>query len=322
MAAILGAVAILYEPSRMVTKREVRVQVEDIHLGSSQPEKTHRSELIYLGGLEIRSADKGFTGFSGLILEGSEPELTMIAVTDGGDRFEARLEMAGGKLSGLDHATLEPLVDLEGRPLQTKKWSDAESIARLPDGRVLVGFERRHRIWAYGPHLSGRPRVFETPPSLPEAPANGGLESIAVWPDGRILAITERLHTRGGSLAAFLYVDGAWADVEWQPTAPGFEPSDAIALPGGDLLVLERYWSLSGPSSLVSRVVRVPLGLVKPGASLNGRVIAELGRPLIAENFEGLAVFVGLDGRDRLVMVSDDPLGRLRTVVLMFALAN
>ena len=322
LAALAGATWLLYEPSRILSKREITLQVEDLPLALGRPDPDEVGDLRYLGGIEVRSTDKGFSGFSGLMIDQVEPDLRIIAVSDQGDRFGARLLMRDGRLSGMDSAVLEPLLDLNGRPLRIKQWSDAESMAQLPDGRVMVGFERRHRIWTYGPRLSGPAREFPTPAFLQQAPNNGGLESLASWPDGRVLAITERLRTKGSHFAAFLWRSGAWTDLEWQPSGSGFEPADAASLPNGDLLVLERHWSVSGPSSLVSRVVRVASSVVRPGATLSGRVIAELRAEVVSENLEGLAVFSGPDGATHVLMMADDFLGRPRTVVLLFSLSD
>src|SRR5204863_7270405 len=113
-----------------------------------------------------------------------------------------------------------------------------------------------------------------------------GLESIANWPDGRILTITEQMKAQDGNTAAFLWSEGKWTTLEWKPSSPGFDPSDATVLPDGDLLVLERYWAALAPLSLSSRVMRVKGGTVKPGAVLQGELLAELKAPLIAEHLE------------------------------------
>ncbi len=321
VAFIVGVGVLFYEPSRTLSRREVTLKVEEVALAASGPAADRVGDLSYVGGLAIRSQDEGFGGLSGLMMDVSDPETRIIAVSDQGDRFGARLVIEGGRLRGLDHATLEPLVDLDGLALRSKKWSDAESIAQLPDGRVLTGFERHHRIWVYGARVSGPARVFETPAALQDAPSNGGLESIATWPDGRVLAITERLRTAGSKVAAFLWEAGRWSSLEWTVSGPGFEPSDAATLPNGDLLVLERLWSPLGPSHFRTRIVRVKGGDVSAGAVLSGKVIAELRAPLITENFEGLAVHKGEGGVTRLLLVSDDNFTRAqRTLLLMFEL--
>ena len=49
-------------------------------------------------------------------------------------------------------ATISPLRDLSGRPLQGKATADAEGLAvDESDGSLLVSFELRQRIWRYAP---------------------------------------------------------------------------------------------------------------------------------------------------------------------------
>ena len=102
LAALAGATWLLYEPSRILSKREITLQVEDLPLALGRPDPDEVGDLRYLGGIEVRSTDKGFSGFSGLMIDQVEPDLRIIAVSDQGDRFGARLLMRDGRLSGMD----------------------------------------------------------------------------------------------------------------------------------------------------------------------------------------------------------------------------
>ncbi len=303
-------------------RREITLTARRVPLSTADPKLDQVGGLRFLGGLWLKSQDEAFGGLSGLSADETDGELRFIAVTDQGDKLAGRVVFVDDRLAGADAATIEPLVNPEGKPISGKAFGDAESLSRLPDGRVLVGFERRHRIWAYGPGLTGPARLFETPKALEDAPGNGGLESIADFPDGRVLAITEQMKTERGNFAAFLLQGGAWTSVEWTGSAPGFEPSDATVLPNGDLLVLERRWSALAPLDMRSRIMRVKGDLVRPGAIFQGEVLAELRAPLIAENFEAIAAFRGPGGAVRLLVASDDNFnGAQRTLLLSFEIA-
>lgn len=304
-------------------KREITLTAQRVPLSAADPRLDQVGGLRFLGGLWLTSRDEGFGGLSGLSAEEKDGELRLITVTDQGDRLEGRVVLVNDRLTGVDRATIEPLVNPAGRPVAGKVFGDAESLTRLQDGRMLVGFERRHRIWAYESGLAGRPEVFETPGALLGAPSNGGLESLANWPDGRVLAITEQMKTKRANFAAFLRQDGTWTSVEWTGSAPGFEPADATVLPNGDLLVLERLWSALAPLDVRSRIMRVKGHLVRPGAVLQGELLAELRGPLIAENFEAIAAFRGPGGATRLLVASDDNFsGAQRTLLLSFEIAE
>ncbi len=323
VAVGLGLIGLAIAQPRVRPGREITLTSQTVPLSATEPKADQVGSLRFVWGVALRSEDKGFGGLSGLMVEPYERGQKIVAVTDQGDRFTARLVLENDRLRGVEAGTLEPLANLEGLSVSGKLFGDAESMTRLPDGRVLVGFEQRHRIWAYGPELTGPAKVFETPPALAGAPANGGLESLANWPDGRILMITERLKTEAGNLAAFLFRGGTWAPLEWQASAPGFEPSDATVLPNGDLLVLERLWSALAPANLRSRIVRVRGDAVTPGALLQGEVLAELAAPLTTENFEGITSFTNARGATQLLIVSDDNFnGVQRTLLLSFEMAD
>jgi len=304
-------------------RREITLTAQSVPLAGADPSLDQVGGLRFLGGLWLKSPDEGFGGLSGLSAEDKAGELRIVAVTDQGDRLAGRVSFSDDRLAGMDSVTIEPLMDLSGRAIAGKRPGDAESITQLPDGRILVGFEQRHRIWAYGPGLTGAAGSFETPKTLLDAPANGGLESLANFADGRLLAITEQMKTERGNFAAFLLRGGAWTSVEWTASAPGFEPSDATVLPNGDLLVLERRWSALAPLDLGSRIVRVRGDSVKPGAVLQGEVLAELRAPLTVENFEGITAFRSPGGATRLLLVSDDNFNRAqRTLLLAFEITE
>lgn len=303
--------------------REITLTAQSVPLSLADPNLDHVGGLRFLGGLWLKSPDQGFGGLSALAAEETNGALRIVAVTDQGDKLAARVRFEDDRLTSVDSGTIEPLVNPEGRPIAGKLFGDAESIARLPDGRILVGFERRHRIWAYGPGLTGPARVFETPTALAEAPSNGGLESLASFSDGRVFALTEQMKTRRGNFAAFLQTKGSWSALEWTGSAPGFEPSDATVLPDGDLLVLERLWSALAPMDLRSRILRVKGETVAPGAALEGELVAELRAPLVVENFEGISAFTTPRGATRLLLVSDDNFSPAqRTLLLSFEITG
>jgi hypothetical protein len=314
--AVLGLV--FAQPS-IRPRREITLTAQAVPLSSGEASVDRLGALKFLGGLALRSTDNAFGGLSGLLVEARADGLWLIAITDQGDRMTGRILGDGDRMTGIDQATIEPLLNLEGAPIAGKAFGDAESMTRLANGRVLVGFERQHRIWSYAAGLTGRASVLETPSALAEAPSNGGIESLASWPDGRVLAITERMETDAANLAAFLYRDGTWARLEWKASGAGFNPSDATVSPGGDLLVLERFWSRLAPASLRARILRVKGDLVRGGAVLEGELVAEFATPNVTENFEGIAAFRTATGATQLLVVSDDNFNSAqRTLLLRF----
>jgi len=247
---------------------------------SLDPEKGPRSDetevgdLVFRGGVELRSARAALGGLSGLHITGER----MIAVSDCGYWLTATLGEKGGRLDSLRNVAIVPILDTEGYALnpnedcegdESKRRSDAESIAAAPAGGLFVAFERYHRIRRYpeGP-LSARAIAG---PALPEDASlerNRGIEALARLSDGRLLALAEKekegeapgwLIGSNGGTTPFRYI----VDDDYVPTG-------ASAIPGGGFLVLERSYR--------DRVTRVRLVAVNhipsEGKAIKGKTIA------------------------------------------------
>lgn len=111
------------------------------------------SPLHSLSDLKLTDRDGGF-----------------VSVSDVGDLVRGRIILdADGRLTGLDALSTRRLTLTDGQPIQDKVDGDAEGLILLPDGRLLVSFERNHRIWNYGrlPALNPArsPSAIRTSPS-------------------------------------------------------------------------------------------------------------------------------------------------------------
>ena len=100
-----------------------------------------------------------------------------------------------------------------------------------------------------------------------------------------------------------------------------FDISDAVLLPAGDLLILERKFSwLSG---IGIRIRRIPLSSVAPGAVIDGPSIFEADLGNEVDNMEGIDAHVTAEGETVLTMVSDDNFSMIqRTLLLQFTLVG
>jgi hypothetical protein len=312
------AVALVVAPS-LALPETIEVRADAVSLSEADPSLRSVGALEFRGGLRLSSPDARFGGWSGLHVSDDGAELT--AIGDEGHWLTARIEYDGqGQLAGLADATLGPLHGEDGAPLAVKTAQDAESLARLPDGAWLVGFEHWHRLRVYRGRehpLAGRPTTFTSPPDLERAPSNGGLEALAAVPDGRLVALSEEF-VENGLLAGWVGRDGRWERLHYRASGAPV-PSDMTALPSGDLLVLERSYA-----PLVGNTIRVrlvPATRIAPGALLEGRLLAELKRPLTVDNFEGIATRRNERGETLVYLLSDDNHNPLqRTLLLMFAL--
>jgi hypothetical protein len=198
---------------------------------------------------------------------------------------------------------------------------DAEALVRDRDGSFIVSFEQVHRLWRYPPApaaFSFAAQSLPTPAELAKAPSNGGLEAVAVLPDGRLLVITEEYENPDGSLKGWLIEKDQFASIAYLPSE-GFRPTDLAAMADGDVLVLERHYSLTnGWAARIKWLSREQLGA---GALLSGHEIARLEPPSIVDNFEGIAVREDPEAGTLVYLISDDNYSSLqRTLLLQFRL--
>src|SRR5207237_6121483 len=139
-------------------------------------------------------------------------------------------------------------------------------------------------------------------------PYNKGLEALAFVPKGQplagtLIAISERGLDPQGNIIAFLVGGPSPGQFAIRRTS-NFDVIDAVLLPSGDLLILERKFSwLSGVGI---RIRRIALTSIAPGALVDGPSIfdADLGQEI--DNMEGIDAHATAEGDTVLTMVSDD----------------
>jgi hypothetical protein len=156
------------------------------------------------------------------------------------------------------------------------------------------------------------------PLDLDQAPFNGGIEALVVLRGGALFALTEYWIDRD------VVVGWTGGPDRWKRLGLRFEaalrPSDAAALPRGDILVLERAYNPDRGIVNV-RVREIARSFVRPGSPLGGRLVAEFAPPLTLDNFEGIAAVQDKGGEVHVYLASDDNLSRAqRTLLLKFAL--
>lgn len=302
----------------------VAVEAEAVPLAPDDPGRTAIGVLRWRGGLALRAADGAFGGWSDLQISPDGRRLT--ALGDRGSWLAATILRDGdGRLTGLAEVSLGPLLGLDGAPLQRAHGeTDAEGLALLPDGDMVVAFEGRHRLWRYpaGPGLptplAARPVALPTPPGLLEAPANGGLEALAARPDGSLIGLTEALRDAAGLVVGWrLDPAGRATPLRLAPTGD-FKPTGLAVTAEGDFVLAERrYTPLAGPGLRLSMLSADALA---GGRTLVPRPLAVLDASLSVDNFEGVGIWQTATGERRLVVLSDDNFNPLqRTLLLEFA---
>lgn len=308
----------------------VAAQAETITIRASQhplnPEdhtQTHFGKLIFVSGVVLKSDSSDFGGFSGLAL--SADGRRMLAITDAGKWLRAALRYTDGRLSGIADAEMFALMDEDGRALGDKQAADSESLTlEQPgnlDGPVLVSFERNHRVLRYPLNLGGfgaKPLRISMPPALANAPGNKGIEALEQRADGAIIAFAEDWPDSAGNHTGWLTGKDGAQNISLRRDGL-FQPTDLEFLPGGDLLVLERRFTMMGGPGMQIR--RIKADSIKPGALLDGEVLISLTAKYGIDNMEGLAARTNAAGGTELFVISDDNFkGFQKTVLLQFLL--
>ncbi|MHC2331113.1 hypothetical protein ACVIW0_000402 [Bradyrhizobium sp. USDA 4454] len=239
-------------------------------------------------------------------------------------------------MAGLDDVEAAPLLSADGRPITaTRGWYDSESLA-LDGSFAYVGLERVNQVLRYdfakGFTRSGG-EVVPLPPAAKKLPINKGLEALVFVPRvmpkatpasqplaGTLIAFSERGLDANGNLIAFL-VGGKTPGQFSVRRTENFDISDAVLLPSGDLLILERKFSWFGGVGI--RIRRLVLSDIAPGAMVDGPAIfnADLGNEI--DNMEGIDAHVTDEGETVLTMISDDNFSLIqRNLLLQFTLVE
>jgi len=281
--------------------------------------------LEFRGGIEIVSNQQGFGGFSGLRI--SPDGTRFISISDRGRWLRGKIVYEGTRPSRISELELAPMLGANGLPLALQGWFDTESLAE--DGGILyVGIERVNQIvrFNYGRDgLLARGEPIAVPPEIKTLPYNRGLEALVFVPrdkplGGTLIAISERGLDENGNILGFL-IGGPSPGKFAFTYSNDFDITDAALTPEGDLLILERSFSLLRGVGM--RIRRVPLTQIKPGAVIEGSVVFEADRNYNLDNMEALSVHRGPAGETVLTLLSDDNFNPLqRTLLLQFTLAR
>ncbi len=273
--------------------------------------------LRFRGGLELSSEHSVFGGFSGMeVLENER----LIAISDNGDWFEARLVLSdAGDLVDARAWRTAPMRNEDGEPFPTKAAGDSEDLTQLRDGRFAVSFEQTQTIRIYDLNRDGPFGPAAPGPDLAGTRAlsnNAGLEALASTDNGALIVAAE-----GGAASAtpvwFAALDAQTPapPSAHYPLANGFSLTSLDRLPDGGYVALERFFApIIEPRARIMRFDVDPDGAIR-----NLEELALLRPPMPLDNFEAISAIRGPDGATRLYIVSDDNFSRRqRTLLLAF----
>lgn len=277
-------------------------------------------KLVFLGGLELRSAEQDFGGLSGLRLSADGRRFT--AVSDRGNWFTGAIAYDGSRPVGVSEVVGGPTPGRDGRPLPGRRGADTEALEIQNDVAWLVS-ERVNWLTRYTLDSDGRPVgrgvAVALPKAAADAPFNLGYEAMAASASGAIVMIGEKFLDDAGDNRAFV-VGGKAPFAFSVKREDDFSPTDLVRLPSGDFAMLERRYV--PPFSLSVRIKRLPAKDIAAGATVDGPTLMEASLAQAIDNFEAIAVHRA-GGTTVLTVVSDDNFSSLqRTLLMQFALPD
>ncbi len=290
-----------------------------------EPERKRFGELEFRGGLILNSPAPVFGGLSAIRV--MPDGVRFLALSDKGQWFRGRIVYQAGRPVGLENVETAPMLGPDGRQLAARGWYDTESIAE-DNGTIYVGIERVHQIVRFDFAKDGfrsRGIPIAVPPEIRRLPSNKSLECLAMPAKGMplagtLIAVSERGLDAEGNLKAFL-VGGSSAGQFAVRRTDDFDVSDCTTTPRGDLLVLERRFTLV--SGVAMRIRRIPLSRIRPGAVVDGEALIYADMGFQIDNMEGIAVHRSPQGELVLTLVSDDNFSAMqRTLLLQFTLVG
>ena len=287
--------------------------------------RTRFGALEFRGGLQLTSDYKPFGGLSALYMEADGEHF--LSLTDNGSWLRGRIVYRDGRPVAIADAEMAPIIGADGKPLADRSWYDTESLAEL-DGQFYVGIERVERIVRFdyrGQGLTARGEPIPVPAEFKSFTYNKSLECLAGGPKESALAntlivVTERSLDTAGNHRSFL-LKGDDVQRFSVKRSDNFDVSDCTVLPPGDLLLLERRYSVT--SGVAMRIRRIPLAAIKPGALVDGPALIEADLGYQIDNMEGLGLHRNARGETILTLISDDNFSVIqRSLLLQFAIVG
>ncbi|MER8806331.1 esterase-like activity of phytase family protein [Mesorhizobium australicum] len=280
--------------------------ITEFHIGRADKQF---GPLEFVGGLEMTSPSRDFGALSAFrfLKAGSD----FIGVADTGYWFFGSVARdADRRPLGIQNFRMQQMADPSGQPIDEKWEVDAEGLA-VKDGIATVGFERNHRVSQFriDPDTMKAPfrqLDFLVPPR--ELRQNRGFETVTHsnangQHQGGLVVVSEKSLDKSGNIYAAI-IEGPHRGVFTIKRNDDFDITDGAFLPDGDLLLLERSFTMAG--GLKMRLRRIYGESVEKGAVADGPVLLQADMGYQIDNIEGLDVWSRDDGALMVSLISDD----------------
>lgn len=310
---------------------EITVEARPLHgFDKLDSGRTSFGALEWIGGLVLTSGDSRFGGFSGVALDKDGKRL--VAVSDAGTWMTADLAYRDGRPDGLKNVLIGPLKAKDGGPLRKDRDRDAEAVlllsGSLEKGRLLISFEQNHRLGLFNiaqGRVAAPSQYMSVPAEAKRMRPLKGFEAVAEVQNGKwkgaLLAFAEHLPDARGHHSGWIMAQGK----SWRLALTdigGFDPTDAVGLPNGDVIVVERRFRWF--EGVKMRLRRISASEIAPGGVIKGETLLEADMSSEIDNMEALGLHRAADGSMVLTLMSDDNFNGLlqRTLLLQFRLKD
>lgn len=296
----LLAVLLLACACWLITSQRARpvARAPDFHV-TITPIAGHGGErvgpFVLRGAWHVTANDPAFKSLSAL---GIGRDGRMMAV---GDRARLYRFPKPGRIGPAEASDIEITFDMGN-----DRIGDTESLVQDPASeRWWTSLENFRGIARIGPDGHN---PFLQPAEMREWATNQGAEAMVRLADGRFLVISEGLSQGRDRTHAGLVFAGD--PIEAPPPLPfhvamepDIHPVEASLLPDGRVLILGRDLIL--PFRFITTLSIADPAELRIGSVWHAREIARLDVPGLADNYEGMAIEQGPDGRLIVWLVSD-----------------
>jgi len=265
--------------------------------------------LEFVGGLEMVSSAADFGALSAFRFTGGDGDF--VGVADTGFWFFGRIERdADGRPTGLADFRMEQMIGPDGSVVRHKWEVDAEGLD-VSDGVATVGFERDHRVAQFKLRPGKMTTAFRNVDFLVpayELRQNRGFETVTRAPadgplKGALVVVSEKSLDKSGNIFAAI-LQGPKKGVFTVRRSGDFDITDGAFLPNGDLLLLERSYTVA--EGVKMRLRRIKGDAIAKGSVADGPILFEADMAYQIDNMEAMDVWRRADGALMVSLMSDD----------------
>lgn len=278
------------------------MRVEALPVPPAPIQTSHLGHFKLVGVWKLQSRTQWFGGFSSLLID---TDGQFLALSDQGAVL--RFARPGAPQRDAKLKTVFPgdLGDKEDRDIESATYDDGSKTFWL--GLESTNSIVRMRLQDGHFFQTGR----SEPPGMKDWGINSGPESLVRLADGRFLTMREATIGRfererhAGLIFAGDPVESPDGEKFTMLAPAGFDPTDALQLPDGRVLVLLRRVVWPMPARFAGKLAIADPASLRNGGFWKLEEVAKLSSSLPVDNFEGIAAELRADGRLNIWLISD-----------------